>query len=101
MEDVSDRIRSVRSVPKLIYHSLMPTDNIQEASDVSGGHSKRHIVRRFWLREAVISSLQISRLFTLSFITAIKSLSMATSYVVSAHGGVHLPDKLRSFRDSA
>ena len=101
MEDVSDRMRSVRSVPKLIHHSLMPANNIQEASDVSGGHSKKHIVRRFWLREAVISSFRISRLFALSFITAIKFLSMATSYVVLAHSGAHLPDKLRRFRDSA
>jgi len=77
----------------------MAMDKTQEASDVKGGKSRKHIVRRRGRGEAVASSLQISRLFALSFIKAIKLLSMTASLGAPPHSGVHLSDKLRSFKD--
>jgi hypothetical protein len=80
-------------------HSLMAMDTTQEASDVKGGKSRKQIVRRRGPEEAVTSSLQISRLFALSFIKAIKLSSMTASLGAPPHSGVHLSDKLRSFKD--
>jgi hypothetical protein len=77
----------------------MVMDKTQEASDAKGGKSRKHIVRRRGRGEAVTSSLQISRLFVLSFIKAIKLLSMTASLGAPLHSGVHLSDKLGSFKD--
>jgi hypothetical protein len=79
----------------------MAEDKTQEASDVNDGNSRKHIVRRSGSEEAATSSLQISILLALSFITAIKLLSMTVSFGAPPHSGVHLSDRLRSFRDSA
>jgi hypothetical protein len=80
-------------------HSLTAMDKTQEVSDVKGGKSRKHIVRRCGPREAVTSSLQISRLFALSFIKAIKLSSITASLGAPPHSGVHMSDKLRSFKD--
>jgi hypothetical protein len=78
-----------------------PNDHGQdtEAPDVNGGYTRNISFggavpgkRRF--------KLQISRLPTLPFFTAIEFLSMTTSHVVPHHR-IHLSDKSRSFRDSA
>jgi hypothetical protein len=46
---------------------------------------------------APVSSLQTSRLFVLSFISAIRSPSMTASFGAPPHRGVHLSDDSRSF----
>jgi hypothetical protein len=79
----------------------MAVDKTQEASDVNDGNARKHIVRRRGPEEAATSTLQISILLALSFITAIKLLSMTASFGAPPHSGVHLSDKLRSFRSSA
>jgi len=76
----------------------MAMDKTQDVSNVKGGKSRKHIVRRRGCGEAVTSSLQISRLFALSFIKAIKLSSMTASLGAPPHSGVHLSDKLRSFK---